>query len=334
MFPFASDTVELERAPKDVNSVKLVPKKVQRKTKSDIKKIALAAKIKVDKNRKKPQEVKARIQKKHTVSVSVKKPSIQPKTTVLAKEKKVISEKIKTTVSDLPKNSLAARKANKNAISREYYQIDDKEISDLLGKIEIKGKESVAITIGGMQGSGKTRFVFQLINAFSKKYKVGHASMEEHPESALYEDKALQYWSEKAINEVDAPEITSMAQLHKLIRDNDVIIIDSFAKMRKIDKLVSLDEDLRKKYDGKLFIVIYQLTTSKQMRGGSDSQFDADIVLFAEKEDDYKKNYIRIDKNRYNDRDDLKFNIYTQRIQKNTASPVQPKIKKLSFNVT
>lgn len=280
------------------------------------------------------KDIKASVQKKNTVVAGTKKASVQIKTTVLDKEKKVHSEKIKTTVADLPKNSLAARKASKNAISREYYQIDDKEISDLLGKIERKSKESVAITIAGVQGSGKTRFVFQLINAFSAKYKVGHASMEEHPESALYEDKALQYWSDKAINEVDAPEITSMTQLHKLIRDNDVIIVDSFAKLRKIDKAVSLDEDLRKKYHGKLFIVIYQLTSTGQMRGGSDSQFDADIVLFAEKDDDYKKNYIRIDKNRYNDRDDLKFNIYTQRIQKNPGSPVQPKIKKLSFKVT
>lgn len=244
--------------------------------------------------------------------------------------------KPKTTVSDLAKDSLAYRKANKNEASRQYYKIDDKDISEFLGKIEQKNRESIAITIAGIQGSGKTRFIFQLINAFAQNYKVGHASMEEHPESALYEDKALQYWNDKAINEVRVPEINSMAEMHKLIRENDVIIIDSFAKLRTLDKTVSLDNDLRKKYHGKLFILIYQLTTAKQMRGGSDSQFDADVVLFAEKSDDYKKNYIRIDKNRYNDRDDLKFNIYAKKIQKTPAlaTSSKPKIKKLSFTVT
>ncbi len=259
----------------------------------------------------------------------------QKKVTVLAKDRKTAEVKPKIAVSDLAKDSLAYRKANANNTSREYYEIDDKEISDFLGKIEIKSKESVAITIAGEQGSGKTRFVFQLINAFANKYKVGHASMEEHPDSALYEDKAVQYWSNKAINEVEAPDISSMAQLHKLIQENDVIVIDSFPKLKKLDKSVYLD-DLRKKYHGKLLIIIFQLTTSKQMRGGSDSQFDADVVLFAEKADDYKQNYIYIDKNRYNDRDDLKFNIYDRKIQKSpiTSSRVQSKIRKLSFKVT
>ena len=48
------------------------------------------------------------------------------------------------------------------------------------------------------------------------------------------------------------------------------------------------------------------------MRGGSKSQFDADIVLFTQKEQDYRNNYVWADKNRYQDKplDQLKFNIY------------------------
>ena len=209
----------------------------------------------------------------------------------------LLGAKIKTS-----KNSLAERLKNKD-IPREYYKISKKDIATLLGNVEIKPKESVAITIAGGQGSGKTTFAFELINEFAQNYKVGHASLEEHPESSLYENRALKLWNEKAINEVDAPEIKNISDLHDLIMRNDVIVIDSFSKLKEIDKSIELDKDFRKKYNGKLFIIIYQLTTNNSMRGGSASQFDGDIIQFVEKHDEFAKNYVYNDKNRYQDRD-------------------------------
>lgn len=200
------------------------------------------------------------------------------------------------------KNSLAERLKNKD-IPREYYKISKKDIATLLGNVEIKPKESVAITVAGGQGSGKTTYLFELINEFAQNYKVGHASMEEHPESGLYEKRALKYWNEKTIHTVDAPEIKTIEDLHDLIMRNDVIAIDSFSKLKEILKTLELDKDLRKKYDGKLFIIIYQLTTNNSMRGGSSSQFDGDIIQFVEKHDEFAKNYVYNDKNRYQDRD-------------------------------
>ncbi len=105
-------------------------------------------------------------------------------------------------------------------------------------------------------------------------------------------NKVHEYLSEKAISNIDVPEVESLSDLDKLIRDNDVIIIDSFQKMKEIDKSFEVDKDLRKKYDGKLFIVIFQQTSNGSMRGGTKSQFDADIVLFTEKFDDFTKSYI------------------------------------------
>lgn len=207
--------------------------------------------------------------------------------------------------------SLHDRAAKRN---RNYplYNIPNKDIAKFLGDVEIKNKESVVITLAGEQGSGKTRFLFQLMNALAKNYKVGHASMEEHPDSKLYLDKEDQYIDDVAYENISNPEVTTLSQLDKMIRDNDIIFIDSFAKLRKIDKKITLDEDLRKKYDGKLFVIIYQLTGDGKMRGGSDSQFDGDIILFVKKEDDYRDSYVYANKNRYQTipLNKLQFNIY------------------------
>ncbi|WP_233898125.1 ArdC family protein [Tenacibaculum piscium] len=209
-------------------------------------------------------------------------------------------------------NSLASKLANRQNKVAEFYKIQDENISEFLGKIEVKQKESVVITLTGGQGSMKTRCAFRFINAFAQNYKVGHASIEEHPESTLYWNKVHEYILDKAMANISNPEIKSIADLDQLIKANDVIVIDSFAKLQEIEKGFEVDKDLRKKYDGKIFIVIFQQTTDGKMRGGSKSQFDGDVILFTQKFDDYQENYIYADKNRYQNKNlsDLKYNIF------------------------
>ncbi|MCD8415716.1 ssDNA-binding domain-containing protein [Tenacibaculum dicentrarchi] len=209
-------------------------------------------------------------------------------------------------------NSLAYKMANRQNKVSEIYKIKDENISEFLGEIEVKQKESVVITLTGGQGSMKTRCAFRFMNAFAQKYKVGHASIEEHPESTLYYNKVDEYINDTALNNIHNPEINSISDLDMLVKENDIIVIDSFAKMQEIQKGFEVDKDLRKKYDGKLFIVIFQQTTDGKMRGGSKSQFDADIILFTEKFDNYQDNYIYADKNRYQNKNltDLKYNIF------------------------
>lgn len=234
------------------------------------------------------------------------------------------------------KNSLAYKMANKPT-NVDFFKIENKDIADFLGKIEHKQKESIVISLTGGQGSMKTRMCFQFMNALGQNYKVGHVSIEEHPESSLYYAKAEEYLNAKALQNIENPEIRSVSDLEKLIRNNEVIVIDSFSKMQEMHKGFEVDKDLRKKYDGKLFIVIFQQTTDGKMRGGSKSQFDADIVLFTQKEADYRDNYIYADKNRYQNKplDGLKFNIFNKKLQGNepeaTAEPTTK--RKLSFTV-
>ena len=238
--------------------------------------------------------------------------------------------------SKMNRNSLAYKMANKPK-NVNCFKIDNAEIASFLGQIERKKKESIVISLTGGQGSMKTRMAFQFMNALAQNYRVGHASIEEHPESNLYFDKAEQYLNTKALNNIEAPEVKSVQELEQLIKKNDVIVIDSFTKMQEMHKGFEVDKDLRKKYDGKLFIVIFQQTTDGKMRGGSKSQFDADIVLFTEKKTDYRDNYIYADKNRYQDKplDGLKFNIFNKKLVRN-ESEVQSESttkKKLSFSV-
>ncbi|WP_392420146.1 zincin-like metallopeptidase domain-containing protein [Capnocytophaga canis] len=213
------------------------------------------------------------------------------------------------------KGSLAEQLANAPT-QTESYQIDRVDMAQFLGDMEIKNTDSLVITLTGGQGSGKTRFAFQFMNDLAQRYKVGHISIEEHPESRLYIEKAHQYLNQNALNNIEAHDVRSLSEIDKIIRENEVIVIDSFQKIKEIDSKFEVDKDLRKKYNGKLFLVIFQQTTDGKMRGGSKSQFDGDIILFTEKFPNYQENYVYPDKNRYNHipADQLKYNIFQQRL--------------------
>ena len=215
----------------------------------------------------------------------------------------------------VPRQTLAQQLATRPEV-RESFLVADEQMSLFLGDLEKKTKDSLVITLTGKQGSGKTRFAFQFMNALAQRYRVGHASIEEHPESVLYEEKAYQYLNDTALEHITAQDVRSLAELDTMIHTNEVIVIDSFQKMRELAPHFEIDKDLRKKYDGKLFLVIFQQTADGKMRGGSKSQFDGDIILFTETFPNYRENYVYPDKNRYNKRPatELQYSIYEQRM--------------------
>ena len=112
--------------------------------------------------------------------------------------------------------------------------------------------------------------------------------------------------------------------MHKLVHENDVIIIDSFSKLQELELGVELVKDFRKAYNGKLFIIIQQQNTNGKMRGDAKSKFDDDIVGFVKKDDNYQNNYAYWDKNRYHsgNLEDLKFNIFNGKLNNN--QPIEP----------
>ena len=195
----------------------------------------------------------------------------------------------------------------------ETFIIAEPQMQSFLGDVERKNTGSTAITITG--GAG--------INALAQNYKVGHASLEEQPDSKLYFDKVHQYLDETAQANVEAPEIENMQDLQALIERNDVIVIDSFTKIREWNRNFLLDRDLRKKYNGKLFLIIFQQTVAGNMRGGTTSEFDGDIILYTQVFPDYRENYIYPSKNRYNSTpsEQLRYSVYHQQLLPSESTP-------------
>ena len=220
-------------------------------------------------------------------------------------------------------NSIANKMATLQNHTFETFIIAEPQMQAFLGDVERKNTGSTAITITGGAGSGKTRFAFQFINALAQNYKVGHASLEEQPDSKLYFDKVQQYLDQTAQANVEAPEIENMQDLQALIERNDVIVIDSFTKIREWDRNFLLDRDLRKKYNGKLFLIIFQQTVAGNMRGGTTSEFDGDIILYTQVFPDYRENYIYPSKNRYNSTpsEQLRYSVYHQQLLPSESTP-------------
>ena len=216
----------------------------------------------------------------------------------------------------------------------EIFNIENPDLSTFLGEIERKNIGSTVITLTGGAGSGKTRFAFQFMNALAQNYKVGHASLEEHPESKLYFDKVTQYLDSQAQNNISVLENETLDGLENLINENEVIVIDSFAKLREMDSKFLVDKDLRKKYNGKLFLVIFQQTSDGKMRGGSTSEFDGDIILFTKTFDDPKENFVYPSKNRYNalPLSELKYSVFYQQLLHDEEQQEHP-VTDLIFDV-
>lgn len=187
-----------------------------------------------------------------------------------------------------------------NSSSLNFYDVRG-EIGKFLQRVERKPVESVVITIDGEQGAGKTTMLYKFMDAFaSGGNNCVFLSAEEHPTSSLAIDKADKFLSADARNRIDAiGEVENTDELYKLIAAYDVIFIDSWQKLQRMVGGIRLDEDLRKKFNGKVFVIIFQQTTTGRTKGGAEVVFDGDIIIKMKKEARFADNYAWFDKNRY-----------------------------------
>lgn len=213
------------------------------------------------------------------------------------------------------------------------------DLSEFLGELEIKPKHSLAITLDAEQGAGKTRLMFQAVNVFADAgYRCLFVSLEEHPQSTLFIEKRDEY-----INPKNKPLIDSIGELPnwyqdlaELIPHYDCIFIDSWNKIAEEDRTVDFDKHLRKGFDGKMFLSIFQRTSDGKMRGGSKAAFDGDIILKMDKAPDYKDSYVYANKNRYQNKplDSLKYNIFTKSLlRENEPTINQQQSRPLNYEV-
>lgn len=189
------------------------------------------------------------------------------------------------------------------------------DIGGFLGNIEKKPNGSVVVTLDGEAGAGKTRFVFQLINALALGGSKGlFISSEEDPESSLFRSKRDLYLDDKSLSNIDTiAKISSLEQIIELLEYYDWVVIDSWSKIP--NGRGRLDE-LRNAINGKLIVSIFQQTQDGKMRGGSDAEFDADVILKMFKDSNFMKSYVWPYKNRYQDKplSELAYNIYERKL--------------------
>lgn len=235
-------------------------------------------------------------------------------------------EEPKNEVRTLPKKykTAADRIYEKENSNVEIFELNG-DLGVFLGQIERKPVHSLAITLDTEEGGGKTHTIYQWANIF---YESGYSpviwSLEEHASSSLSTSKAENYFGKNITNipilseETEDSKEETFEKFMDSINDFDVIFIDSWNKLVEINNTIKFDQDIRKKFHGKIFIVIVQRTADGKMRGGSSFGFDGDIILKGEVDrSDFRNNFIYNHKNRYNEyvpMADLKYSPYHQRL--------------------
>lgn len=228
------------------------------------------------------------------------KPTMGP---IPTRQKKSLSKNKDTKNKSNPKKGLSApnvRSINAQTERAPMFAIGG-ETAKFLQAVEKKPVGSVVVTLDGPQGAGKTTSLFQFLNDFAEAgNNCLFASLEEHPASNLFAEKRDKYLSREAQSLIDvADHFETTQELYDTIDYYDCIFIDSWQKLERMIGRLRLDEDLRKRFDGKVFFIIFQQTTTGRTKGGAEIVFDGDIIVKLQKEKSFADNYAYFDKNRY-----------------------------------
>lgn len=220
-----------------------------------------------------------------------------------------------------------------DAAPSEFYTIDG-EIGKYFQQVEKKPVHSVVITLDGEQGAGKTTMLYKIMNAFALPgNNCLFISGEEHPTSSLATKKTADYISPAAKQYIDTiGEVANVEELYALIALYDIIFIDSWQKLLRMVGTIQLDEDLRKRFHGKVFVIIFQQTTTGRTKGGAEVVFDGDIITKLVKMPRFADNYSYFDKNRYTlvPLETIRYNVASGTIY-NPEEPTVIEEPKLSF---
>lgn len=150
------------------------------------------------------------------------------------------------------------------------------DLGEFLGEFD---RNQYTIALRGEKGAGKSRLLYQLVNAFaSKKFSCAIISAESSPDSLV----AIRYKNEyiKESN-LDRIEITGnkfdFDSLNQICKAFDVVALDSWTKM---ESLIQTDFDrLQKENPETIIVSIFQSTTGKVVRGGNQPEYDCGTVI-------------------------------------------------------
>lgn len=170
------------------------------------------------------------------------------------------------------------------------------------------------ITVCGMQGSGKTQLMLQLLNNLGQQnYKIGYASCEEVIEQLAYTCNRIN---------VDIPitTFTGVDFIMEAMKEHDVLVVDSFSMISlNVEKGVRKYERelVDKLYEGAkankctLFIIVHQ-TKNGDMKGSTYLPHKVDATLYVDRVEGEGNQNIRkwyFNKNRFGPLSSINFTL-------------------------
>lgn len=173
------------------------------------------------------------------------------------------------------------------------------DIGIMMGNLE---RNKLAITIEGDKGAGKTQFAFQLADAFaSVPLNVGIAELEMPIDGENVKRMRDMYMDHDNLQsgriKITDKLPNGLQTIRDIANDFDAIIIDSWTKLEVDSKEF---DKLRKDFPKTIWIVLFQLASNKQIRGGVAPLFDSGINIEVKKVDNsFRNNYAIATKNRY-----------------------------------
>lgn len=151
------------------------------------------------------------------------------------------------------------------------------ELGRFLGELD---KNKVAFALTGDSGAGKSYFSFQLARLLlDGGMSVKYYSLEEGI-GKLTQEKLYHY---DIGNDLKITAEGSLSTIRKDAEKFDAIIIDSYPK---ISTKPAEFEQLRQNYPQTLFIIIFQKTTGKTIRGGSSIKYNSSATIDVQLQDE------------------------------------------------
>lgn len=144
------------------------------------------------------------------------------------------------------------------------------ELGQFLGELD---KNKVAFALTGDSGAGKSYFSFELARLFlDAGMRVKYYALEEGI-GKLVQEKLIYY---DIGNELIVEEKATLADIRKDAKTFNVIMIDSYSKIATKPEEF---ENLRESFPKTLFVIIFQKTTNKTIRGGSSIKYNSSATI-------------------------------------------------------
>lgn len=140
-------------------------------------------------------------------------------------------------------------------------------------------RNQFSIVLRGDKGAGKSRLLYQLINAFAAKgLKVGFYSLEMGTQSSVTQRYKAEYLKRNNLLRIDInTDSPDYVQLSAACKQYDVVAIDSWTKLKDVRQ--NDFDRLQKENPNTVIVAVFQSTTGKVTRGGNMPEYDGGIVI-------------------------------------------------------